>query len=138
MFSDIAWNPRVFLLLLLLTTLTVCKTASLDEQLLQAARDGNTQSAITLLNEGANVNARNQTQWTPLMMAAEKGHTETVKALLDKKADVNAKDRIGTTALMMAIRGGYPTTVIALLDGGANANEIDQGGNFGFDSGDTF
>jgi ankyrin repeat protein len=43
-----------------------------------------------LLEKGANPNATDESQWTPLLSAASAGHTEVVKLLLLKNADVNA------------------------------------------------
>ncbi len=54
----------------------------------QGAVDGDTSGVRTLLDQGADVNARGALGgWTPLMWAAYYGKTETVQLLLDRGAD---------------------------------------------------
>jgi len=55
-----------------------------------------------LIKHGANIEARDEENATPLMRAAELGQTQVVHALLEKGANVNANDRDGNTALMLA------------------------------------
>jgi ankyrin repeat protein len=52
--------------------------------LLWAAQHGQEATVRRLLGEGANVQAINSCNQTPLLLAAEKGHKEVVKLLLDK------------------------------------------------------
>ena len=58
-----------------------------------------------LLDKGADVNAKDDKERTPLMSAAYRGYLEVVKLLLEKGADVKAKDKGGLTALMFAASG---------------------------------
>ena len=61
------------------------------------------------LEKGAEVNARNNDGWTPLMLAAGKSSTpEIVTLLLDKGAEVEARDKDGSTPLLIA--AGKSTT----------------------------
>lgn len=55
-----------------------------------------------LLDHGADIEARNYNEATPLIWASVHGATEVVKALLDRGADVEAKDKYGETALIGA------------------------------------
>lgn len=50
-----------------------------------------------------NVNARNESGFTPLIHAAQNGNEEMVALLLEHGADVHAKTETGKTALDMAI-----------------------------------
>jgi len=96
--------------------------------LIQAAQDGNLPAVQTLLEEGADVNAKDTYGFTALMTAAQKGHTEIVKLLLEKGADVNARNTSGT-ALCAALRGGHTDIVKLLLEKGADVNaEMIDGG----------
>ncbi|MGD1155651.1 MAG: ankyrin repeat domain-containing protein [Terriglobia bacterium] len=72
--------------------------------LMQAAERGDLQAVKTLLASGADVNARDQRGWTPLMHASMslKANAEVVRTLIAAGADVNAKDRVGRTALIWA------------------------------------
>jgi len=57
---------------------------------------------VLLLESGADANARDGTDRTPLITAAFWGHIGIARRLIEKGADVNAKDNIGTTALDQA------------------------------------
>lgn len=68
----------------------------------------------TLLEAGANVNARADDGWTPLMFAlADGGNTEAVRLLLAAGADVNLAAGDGTTALMVAVGASGPPRFLA-------------------------
>lgn len=64
----------------------------LNDQLLAAAKKGDTEAVKSLLAKGADVNAKSPYGATPLFFACDRGHTEVVKLLLEKGADVNARD----------------------------------------------
>ena len=51
--------------------------------LMNAARQGLMDQAKTLIEQGAEVNARNDKGWTPLMCAAWKGHQVRASELSD-------------------------------------------------------
>lgn len=82
-----------------------------------------TQVLRALIDAGADLEARNIDQMTPLMVASRFSVYEAVEVLLDEGADVNARDdRTGDTALLKACRplgttpeGAMLRTVKALL-----------------------
>jgi len=99
------------------------------EQLLSAAKSGDTETVKSLLEKGADVNAKGDIgtniffhEATALMWASAKGQTDTIKLLLDKGADINAENFIGSTALMWAAGHGDTNVVQLLLDKGADIN----------------
>jgi TonB family protein len=96
--------------------------------LLTAASEGRVEDVRALLDQGLDVNARNEDDWTPLLLAALGGHPEVVTLLLERGADVNAGDTSGQTALMYAARGGHTEAVALLLDHGADVNAKDEEG----------
>lgn len=73
----------------------------------------------TLLDNGADVNAKNTFGNTALMLAAEKKRTEVVRLLLRRGADVHAANNRGRTALDMATRKGYAEIMALLKAAGA-------------------
>ncbi|BAO99893.1 ankyrin repeat domain-containing protein [Wolbachia endosymbiont of Cimex lectularius] len=76
-----------------------------DTELLDAARNGNIEKVKYLINEGADVDTRDQDYSTPLHLAAYNSHTDTVEALLNAEGiNVNAKDNNGLIPLHFAIR----------------------------------
>ncbi len=87
----------------------------LGEALLNAAKNGDLAQVQVLLNEDADVNAKDKNHKTALMWAAVKGHTDVVKLLLDSGASVHIKTMIGgKTALQYATDKGH-TEIIRLL-----------------------
>lgn len=58
-------------------------------ELHEAARDGDVERVRQLLASGAELMARDDTQWTPLGLAAAHAHVETVRVLLEAGADPN-------------------------------------------------
>jgi ankyrin repeat protein len=75
-----------------------------------------------LVENGADVRARSNTGFTPLLFAVQHGSRENVRALLDAGANVNEPSSDGTTPLVAAtVRGHWPL-VGFLLDRGADPN----------------
>ena len=69
--------------------------------LMWVSAKGYTNDVKSLLDNGADVSARNNFGWTPLICGCYYGHTEVVRLLLDNGADVNARNNDGQTALMI-------------------------------------
>lgn len=105
------------------------KSEILNRKLLEAAEAGDTAEVVSLIREGAGVNASGATYGdTALIDAAARGHSDTVRALLEKGGEVDARDNAGRTALTDAALGGYTDTVRLLLEKGANVNTSDNEG----------
>jgi len=69
---------------------------------------GNIEFARMLLERGAVINARCQSDKTPLHWAAEEGKLEFVRLFLEHGADVNALDQFGDTPSELGLRNGHP------------------------------
>lgn len=79
--------------------------------------------AKILIDNGANVNAMNVYQDTPLIEACHhSGSTEIVNLLISNGANVNLANKEKETPLMLACRSGYKDIVRILLENGANVN----------------
>ena len=96
--------------------------------LLAAVNAGNGVEARRLIDEGADINAANNTGITPLMNAAGMGDKELVELLIKKGADVNHRTPGNYTPLMQAALVGQTEIVKVLLDAGADPNVKDTGG----------
>jgi hypothetical protein len=107
---------------------TTMAAVDADHQLLDAAEKGDLALVQSLLEKGADVNAKNGSGATALMLAAGQGHQNVVRLLLDKGADVNAKDGQDTSALMEASKQGLLEIAKLLLGKGSNASATDNKG----------
>lgn len=93
-----------------------------------AARNGYRQLVQIQLDGGADIEARDAGNHTPLLLAAiGAGNHRTVKLLLDRGADVQAKSHKGQTALLLAsLEVGNHQTVRLLLDRGFEVGMTDR------------
>ena len=96
-----------------------------DTQLVEAARNGHTDTVRVLLKAGRDANTRTPDGATALMAAVSGGHVDTMQALLDAGAVVDARDRDGTTPLILATKQGRDDTVKILLSAGATVDAKD-------------
>jgi len=128
---------KVVMLALLLAAVCAAAAAAqepdrqkLNERLWEAARVGDAAAARSLLDGGADPNAKFRYDQTPLFKAAERGHTEVVKLLLERGALPNLKDTFyGSTPITWAAEKGHVEAVRALLEKGAEgADDVLLGG----------
>lgn len=80
------------------------------------------------IQDGADVNFRNEDGFTPLYKSSVFGDSEVAKILLSAGADVDAKVN-GSTPLAMASYQGYEAVVKVLIDGGADLEAKDPLGS---------
>jgi hypothetical protein len=82
--------------------------ATKDLKLYKAARDGDFETALNMLVDGANVRYRDiWDQMTPLMVAAYRGHARCVVLLLGKGASSMSRAKDGSTPLHYAAGFGH-------------------------------
>ncbi|MBD0866580.1 MAG: ankyrin repeat domain-containing protein, partial [Rhodobacteraceae bacterium] len=132
------WNTRTFFKTATAADVATCLTRGADPNarteygrtpLHFAARWGTLETVITLLNAGAEIEARTEYYgWTPLHVAARWGTPEMVVALLNAGADPNVRDNDDETPLHRAVKEGTAETVMALLDAGAEIEALDKDG----------
>ena len=70
----------------------------LNEQLISAARSGDTASVRSAIDAGADVNFKDTEGWAALITAAWEGHSKVLKLLLERGADINIQDGWGHCA----------------------------------------
>jgi ankyrin repeat protein len=81
-----------------------------------------------LIERGADVNAKKNDEWTPLLLASSWSCIELAKFVLDAGADMEAKNKYGVTPLHMASGGNCIELVKLLLDRGADVRAKDRDG----------
>ena len=89
---------------------------------------GDTASARTLYEAGADVDARFQDGMTALIVMSSSASVESVDMLLRLGADPNLGGDDGGTALMIAAKRGRVDTVRLLIAAGADVNAADNAG----------
>jgi ankyrin repeat protein len=95
--------------------------AAQTRSLVDAIRSRNHQAIHALLDQHANVNAREADGATALHWAVRGDDLETVRLLLRAGASVNVANRYGVTPLMLAATNGSAEITDALLRAGADA-----------------
>ncbi len=97
-----------------------------DTSLHLAAAMGHAEVVRELLRAGADLEARDPVQGTPLIRAALAGRVEAVRELARAGADLEATSEQGVTALFWAVFYGYPAVVRELLQAGASVTPRDR------------
>ncbi len=124
--------------------------------IMNAADKGYNKIVQLLINNGANVNVKDENGITPLMFASANGHTDVVKLLIENDADLEAKatwviteyeklkfindvTRVktktieGVTSLILAVKNAHTDVVNLLLSKGADVNAKDANGKMVLD-----
>jgi len=78
-----------------------------------------------LIETGADIGARSDSQWTPLHNQAYRGHKESVALLLEHGADIEARHFYGATPLLSSISWDRVDVTKFLVEKGANVNAAD-------------
>jgi ankyrin repeat protein len=82
-----------------------------------------------LLEAGADINARDDEDYTALGLAAEDGNEVLVRLLLDAGANINTPRHRYPSALTLAARQGKEAVVQMLMDAGADVDSQDNYGD---------
>ena len=96
--------------------------------LLAAAEAGDEPRVASLLQSQADVNARDERGWSPLIMAAKEGHTSLLRLLLAAGAAPSAPDNVTHTALRGAALFGHAECIRLLVEAGAAVNQSSERG----------
>ena len=91
-----------------------------ETPLIWAVSEGYHDIAVTLIEAGADLDAKNVDGNTPLIRAACEGRTELASVLVKVGADIDAQNEDGYSALILAKRRGHLEIVELLLAAGAD------------------
>jgi len=87
-----------------------------------AAKLGDQAKVKAFLDQGVDINAKDDNEYTPLFHAIREEHESLISFLISRNADINAKDKWGYTPLYYAIWNEDANMVRLLVDKGADVN----------------
>jgi ankyrin len=90
--------------------------------------DNAVEIARLLLEYGADIEARDMAEATPLLIASMQGVGEVAELLIDKGADVGAHDHFERTVLMLSVLGGDLGLMQLLVEKGVDVRATDAKG----------
>ncbi|KAF7488247.1 26S proteasome non-ATPase regulatory subunit 10 [Sarcoptes scabiei] len=92
----------------------------------RACSNGQFNLVKKLIEEGAEIDAKDEMQWTPMIIASSAGHFEIVKYLIQKGAEINTTTVNGQTALHYAASKGWRNICQLLIESGADQSIRDR------------
>lgn len=99
-----------------------------DELLFCSSGSGDLAGIERALDQGADINARDMANLTPLMVACDSpANTATVRLLLERGADPNLQADTGVTALYNAVNGDNAELIEVLLAAGVDPDHAANG-----------
>lgn len=105
------------------------KTAEvLNSKLNTAVKNRDKEAVLELLEQGADVNSKVESGWTPLQTAVQTGEEDLVRLLLDRGASLHARKDNGGTAFTEAGIAGNVDVLKLLLERGSDVNDQDFNG----------
>lgn len=88
----------------------------------EATRQGDLEQVRRLLEQGVDIDSKDEHGQTALMHAAHEGRTELVRLLIDRGADMNVTAKYNFTALMLSLIAHHPEIARTLIEAGAEAD----------------
>jgi ankyrin repeat protein len=84
-----------------------------------------------LINEGVEVNSKDEHGQTALMNAAHAGQVELVRLLIELGADLNVTAKYSLSALMLSLIANHTDVARLLIEAGADINILGSGSFIG-------
>jgi len=112
------------------------KSKGPDISIHKAASQGNIQAIKDYIANGADLNSKDESGWTPLHWATSKvhnkaasqGNIQAIKDYIANGADLNSKDESGWTPLHWATSKVHNKAAKILISEGANVNIVNKDG----------
>ena len=100
--------------------------SEVNMNLITAAQQGETETVIQLLEQGADIHATNERGVTALIATAYQNHVEVAEILIDAGADVNVQDNTQQSAYLISTSDGYLELLQLTLGAGADVTSLDS------------
>ena len=120
--------PAAFVLLLAACGGSDEPDPELNANLREATRSGRLAEARELIEQGADVNAKDGTEQSAYLLATSEvgAGPALLELMLANGADVQAKDSYNGTGLIRAAHRGYPEIVRRLIDAGVELDHVNR------------
>ena len=102
------------------------RQVALDEQLRDAAWANDVRRATALIERGADVNAKDDTEQSPYLIATSEGYLKMLDLTLEHGARVDSKDGWNGTGLIRAAERGHAAVVGRLLSAGIDRDHVNR------------
>lgn len=96
---------------------------------LYACREGLVESVACLIEANADIETRDNSDWSPICHAVVSNRGKIIELLLSRGCSVNTECPGGTSLLHLAARRGCDESIKVLLSYNANLNSVDKDGN---------
>ncbi len=100
--------------------------ADLDRRLRDAAWANDVAAARDLIDQGADVNAKDETQQSAYLVTTSEGSLDLLNLTLAHGADVASKDSVNGTGLIRAGERGHTGVVGRLIQAGVEVNHVNR------------
>lgn len=108
------------------TTRDAARQADLDQRLRDAAWANDLSAARDLIAQGADVNAKDDTQQSAYLVATSEGYLDLLDLTLAHGADIASKDSFNGTGLIRAGERGHTGVVGRLIRAGVEINHVNR------------
>ena len=100
--------------------------ADLNSRLIEAAWANDVEAARALIEQGADVNAQDDTRQSAYLIATSEGYAELLDLTLEHGADVRSLDGFNGTGLIRAAERGHHEVVGRLLETDIDVNHVNN------------
>lgn len=101
-------------------------STDLNSRLIEAAWADDVDAARDLIEQGADVNAQDETRQSAYLIATSEGYVDLLGLTLDNGADVTSLDGFNGTGLIRAAERGHHEVVARLLETDIDVNHVNN------------
>ena len=98
------------------------KGRKMNKEWKDATKHADLEKIRWLIENGADINSKDQYGQTALMNAAHRGQVELVRLLIENDADLNITAKYNLSALMLSLIAGHSDVARLLIEAGADVN----------------